>query len=235
MKLFFSLVSFLATSQMFGALCDVPHMTLSASASIKKPADELQLKIAVISFSENAQEALSKNSDYMRAIIDDIQTIGISTDEYETAQFSINPTYTPYPQNPPANWRSTINGYEVNNTLFIHTCKLDLIGSVIDVATKAGASSVTDIRFGLKDPRSYYNEALELAGARALSEAQTLARATGVKLKRVLSINVNQMRINSPQIPMACFAKAACNDSSPPIEAGDLSIDATVNLIYEIE
>lgn len=235
MKLIFSLISALSLQSLCAALCDVPHMTLSASASIKKPADELQLKIAVISHAENAEEALSKNSSSMRSIIDEIQAIGIDSEEYETSQFSINPTYTPYPQNPPAHWRPTINGYEVNNTLCIHTCKLDLIGAVIDVATQAGASSVTDIRFGLKDPRSYYNEALELAGARAIQEAQILARATGVRLRRVLSINVNQMRINSPQIPMACFAKAACNDSSPPIEAGDLSIEAAVNLIYEIE
>jgi uncharacterized protein YggE len=235
MKQILALLTLMSSSCLFGALTDVPHMTLSASASLKKPADELQLKIAVITHSENADEALEKNSSHMRQIIDSIQELGLYPDEYETAQFSINPTYTPYPTNPPANWRPSINGYEVNNTIFVHTCQLDLIGSVIDVATKSGASSISDIRFGLKDPRQYYSEALTLAGKRAVHEAQIMAAATGVKLKRVLSINMTQMRVNSPQVPMACFVKAACNDAAPPIEAGDLSIEAHVNLIYEIE
>lgn len=234
-KLSLLLTSFFLSQSAFSGLHDVPHITLNASANIKKPADELQFKIACVSHSEDAETALEKNSQHMHEIIYQLKSLGLDSDEYETAQFSINPTYTPYPQHPPANWRPSINGYEVNNTIFVHTTQLEIVGSIIDAATKAGASSITDIRFGLKDPRQYYNEALSLAGANAIKDAQVIAKATGVKLKRVLSINLSQMRVNSPQVHMACFAKAANMDQAPPIEAGDLSIEAHVNLVYEIE
>jgi uncharacterized protein len=233
MKLSFLTALFLITSQMNAGLHDVPHLTLTASASIKKPADELQFRIGVVTVNDTAEEALATNSYKMRQIISSLEDAGLTNDDYETLQFSINPTYTPYPHNPPVNWKPTINGYEVTNSLLVHTTDLELIGTLIDYATKAGATNITDIRFGIRNPKKYWNEALAAAGANAIRDAETLAKATGVRLIRVLSLNLNQMRVNSPPVHMACFAKAAM-DSAPPIEAGDLTIDAQVSLVYEI-
>ena len=210
---------------------DVPKLTLSASARIWKPADELQLKIGIITLGLTAEEALEENSFKMRNVIDNLKGAGLNKDDYETSQFSINPTYTPYPVNPPPNWRQTINGYEVVNSILIHTDKLDMEGKVIDLANKAGANSITDIRFGLRSARDYWNEALIAAGMNAVSDAQAIAAATGVRLVRVLSISLNNTQVRSPQVNYDTFAKAA---AMVPIEAGEVSLEANVTLVYEI-
>ena len=226
----FLLIFFAIATPLFGQ--ELPKLTLSASATISKPADELQMKIGVVTLGETAEEALSENSAKMRGVIGNLEEIGLGTDDYETSQFSINPTYTPPPQNPPQSWRPSINGYEVANSILIHTDQLDLAGLIIDVANQAGANSIADIRFGLRCPRDYWTEALMAAGANAVSDAQAIAQATGVRLVRVLSIALNHTQVRAPQLHLANFAKTS---GAAPIEPGDVSIEATVSLVYEIQ
>ena len=216
-----------------GAINDIPHLTLTASAILKKPADELQMKISVVTTHQEAEEALFQNSQKMKCIINHLHNEGLKAEDFETSQFTIHPTYTPYPVHPPANWRQSINGYEVTNTIFLHTQDLDKIGKYISIATEFGATNISEIRFGIRSPENYRQEALALAGKNAIRDAEILAKSTGVKLIRILSITINQMHVRSHQVPMACFAKAS-NDMAPPIEAGDLTIEASVNLTYEI-
>lgn len=212
---------------------DVPKLTLSASATILKPSDELQLKIGVVTLGKTAEEALAENSAKMQNILVALTSIQLTKEDYETSQFSITPTYTPYPKDAPADWRPSINGYEVTNTILIHTQRLGSAGQIIDAANQAGANSITDIRFGLRNSRDYWTEALTAAGSNAVKDAQAIAAATGVKLARVLSLSLNHAQVNSPQINFACMAKT--RETVTPIEAGDVSITANVTIIYEIE
>ncbi len=211
---------------------EVPKLTLSASATIWKPSDELQLKIGVVTLGTTAQEALAENSYKMQSVIANLESLFLTKEDYETSHFSINPTYTPYPKNPPENWKPSINGYEVTNTILIHTPKLDLAGRIIDLANQAGANSITEIRFGLHNSRDYWTEALSAAGENAVKDAQTIARSTGVRLVRVLSISLNQTQVHSPHLSVAAFAKAG---NAPPIEPGEVSLTANVSLVYEID
>jgi len=213
---------------------DVPKLTLSASATIWKPSDELQLKIGVVNLGNTAEEALEENSQKMQGVIANLELIGMTKDDYETSHFSINPTYTPYPKEPPMNWKPSINGYEVTNTILIHSPKLDMAGKIIDMANRAGANSIADIRFGLHNSRDYWTEALAAAGSNAIADARAIAGSTGVKLVRVLSISLNQTQVSSHQ-PHLAFAKMGGADRTPPIEPGEVSIMANITLIYEID
>jgi len=226
----FAILSFVS---MHAGEQDLPKLTLSASATISKPADELQMKIGVITLALSAEEALAENSCKMRSILINLEKAGLNKDDYETSQFSINPTYSPCPKDPPSNWRPSINGYEVTNSILIHTGKLEKAGEVIDLANRAGANSITDIRFGLHSSREYWTEALEAAGANAVADAHAIARATGVQLVRILSISLNHTQIRSPHLNLAAFAKAA-GPAAPPIEPGDVQIEANVSIVYEI-
>jgi uncharacterized protein YggE len=213
---------------------DVPTLTLSSSATIRKQANELQLKIGVITRAVNAEEALEENSFKMSNVIDNLEAAGLDKDDYETSQFSIKPTYEPYPKNPPVNWRQTINGYEVTNSILIHTGKLDMAGKLIDLSNKAGVNSITDVRFGLRSSRDYWTDALTAAGSNAVKDAQAIAESTGVHLVRVLSISLNNTRVRSNQVTLNSYAKAGGEEISTPIEPGEVSIEASVTVVYEI-
>lgn len=221
------------TNISFAQNSNAPQLTLSAQAILRKPSDELQLKIGVVTLGETAESTLTENNSKMQAVIANLEAAGLNQDEYETGHFSIQPTYTPYPKDPPYNWKPTINGYEVNNSIIIHTEKLDRAGKIIDVANKAGANSISDIRFGLHNPRLYWTEALSAAASNAIQDARAIAAVTGVRLVRVLSIRLDNAHVASPHVNTAYLTKASGADSVP-IEPGEVTITANVTLIYEI-
>lgn len=212
----------------------LPTITLSAQATIYKPADELHMTVGVVNAGEKAESVLSINSSKMQAVISNLETAGLTKGEYQTGRFSIHPTYTPYPKDPPPDWKPSINGYEVSNTVVIKTNKLDLAGKLIDAANKAGANSIENIHFNLHDPRSYWNEAMSTATANAINDAKVIAQAAGVNLGRLLSITLDNANAVIPRANNVYFAKSMGSESKPPIEAGDVTITASVSIVYEI-
>jgi len=213
-----------------------PRLSLSANAILRKPADELQLKIGVITIEDRAEAALQENSIKMQQVTESLEAIGLSRTEYETGHFSIKPTYTPWPKNPPPDWKQSINGYEVSNSILIRTDKLDMAGKLIDSANKAGANSISDIGFSLHDPRTYWKEALSAATANAIDDAQAIAAAAGVHLGRVLSLSLNSTNVTNQNINAKFLVNAMAADggTTTPIEPGEVTITANVSIIYEI-
>lgn len=208
-----------------------PTLALSAQATLSKPADELQMKIGVVTLNDTAESALSENSVRMQAVLKNLENQGLTKKEYETANFSIHPTYTPYPQNPPPNWRQTINGYEVSNSIFVHTSQMELAGKLIDAANAGGANSIENIRFTWHDPRVYWNEAVSAATTNAINDANAIATAAGVKLVRLVSISLQNSATASPP-GNVYFAKAFSADV--PIQPGEVTLTANVSIEYEI-
>lgn len=209
-----------------------PTITLSAEGTIYRPANELQMNIGVITFKDTAEEALHENSQKIEAVIESLKAVGLTNKDYETGHFSINPSYTPYPKNPPTDWRPSVNGFEVNNSIFIHTNQIGLAGKIIDWANQAGANQINGVNFVLHDPRTYWNEAISLAIENAIHDAQTMAKAANLKLIRILSVNLES---NQPiPIKAGSFAKTMNYHSTPAIEAGEVTITANVSLTYEV-
>lgn len=229
---FFLLTTFFASANTVDYQ-DVPKLSVSGQANLRKPADELNMTIGVTNTNSSAQEAIKENSARMQSVINALDKLGLAKSDYQTGHFSITPTYTPYPKNPPPDWRQTINGYEVNNSVQIRTDKLHLAGQIIDSTSKSGANTINNIHFALKDRREYGDEALTAATKNAIADAKVIADAAGVKLLRLLSISLNSTPSVSPR--MNTYAKTYAAESAPtPIEPGDIDISADVLVIFEI-
>lgn len=210
-------------------------LTLSSRATISVPADELQLSIGVISVSETAEAALRENGIKMQAVINTLEGLGLANSDYQTSHFNIQPTYTPYPKEPPQNWKPSINGYEVSNSIQIKTENLNLAGKLIDEVSKAGANTIDHITFSLKDPQSHRNESISLAAANAKNDAEVTAAAANVKLVQLLSLTLDHSNPITSQPFNQRFSKMAMSsEAAVPIKEGDVDISSTITVVYEI-
>lgn len=204
-----------------------PTLTVKGSSHFRKPADNLIMTIGVVTESKTAERALKDNNLRMQAIINNLESIGLTSSEYQTGRFSIKPHYTQSPQNPPPYWRPTIYGYEVSNTLEIRTEQLKIAGMMIDAATSAGANQIESIRFSLKDPRIHRIEAINRATANAFDDARALSRAAGVTLKQVVSLTLDDIEAAFP-------VYRASVSTDIPIEPGEVDVEANVTLTWEV-
>jgi uncharacterized protein YggE len=218
-----------------GRVDDTPKLTVRGEAELHKPADRLQLRVGVVTEDPAATTALQENSRRMEAVIQALEKVGLTEQEYETGHFSVRPVYSRRPRNADPEWRPQITGYEVTNSLVVRTKKLKLAGRLIEAANGAGANSI-DISFDLADPRTHRDEAISTATANARSDAATLSRAAAVQLVRVLSVNLDQAGWHPPVPTMARgMAMAEAAGAAPPIRPGEVTVRATVTLVYEIE
>ncbi len=219
-----------------GGLDDLPQLTVRGDATLHKPADQMRLRVAVVTEADEATAAVSQNNRRMADVIAAIEKAGLDKTEYQTGRFSIQPRYSRRPRQADATWTRRIIGYGVTNSLAIRTMKLDLAGKIIEAANNAGANSIDAISFDLANPRTHRAEAIAAATGNARSDAAILARAADVRLVRIISIHLGSGGAPPPGPRMfrAESMVAASVVSAPPIQPGDVPVQASVTIVYEI-
>ena len=209
----------------------IPKLSVRGHATLKKPADQLQITLGVVSENLDATRALEENSRKMKVIVQAIKAVGLKEDEFETQRFQIRPIFSPRPRQAEPGWKPQIIGYEVRHHILVNTLKINLAGELIEVANKAGANSIDSVGFDLSDKRKYRAEAISIATANALADALTLADSAGVRLVRPLSINLDDGQPTFISRQMVAVAEAVI---APPISPGEITVSASVAIIYEI-
>lgn len=225
-----------ASAQDAGGLDDRPRLSVRGEAVLHKPADQMRISVAVVTEAEEAQAAVTENSRRMAAVITAIEKAGLDKTEYQTGRFTIRPLHSRRPRQAEPDWMPQIIGYEVTNSLAIRTKKLDLAGRIIEAANNAGANSIDSITFDLADRRTHRAEAIATAAVNARSDAAILARASEVRLVRILSVQLDDARPPAPDPRMfrAEAAVAGMAATTPPIQPGDVPVQASVTIVYEI-
>jgi len=115
----------------------------------------------------------------------------------------------------------------------VHSGALELVGTLIDSAIAAGANRVNSLSFSVKDDSKARAEAIAMATRDARAQADALAAALDVKLGKVLkATTVSEQR----PVPIRMGRAMAMSASvETPVEPGEVTVPATVSLIFEIE
>lgn len=212
----------------------VPQIAVHGEGILYKPADQLQLVIGVVTQDPDPQKALSMNNDKMAQLVASMKKTGLSSSEYQSGQFYIQPIYTNPPKDPKPDWQQKISHYEVSNNLQIKTQRLELAGTLISAAAQAGANKIGEIQFVVKNPQQYHAEAIQLATANAMTDAMVLSRAAGLQIVGIRSITLDHARPHYPMMAKMSFDSYAAGGATTPIEPGEVQINATVDMVFEI-
>jgi uncharacterized protein YggE len=114
----------------------------------------------------------------------------------------------------------------------VQTGATNLLGALIDEAIGAGANRVNYLNFTLRDDTKPRTEAITKAAKDAEAQARALAQALGLTLGHVVrATTVSEVR----PIPLAMRGEAYAAREATPVEAGEITVPATVSLVYEIE
>lgn len=219
-------------------------LTVSAEGTSTREPDLAVFSAGVKSNGSTAGEALAANSRAMTQVIAALKRAGISDRDIQTSNLSLNPVYSdpnraaqaagrvPAPL-PPEQQVRRIIGYEATNTVSVRQRKLGNYGKVIDALVAAGANQINGPSFQLDDDEAALDEARLDAMKRARQRAQLYANAAGLKIVRLLSISENG-GYSRPPIAFARMAEAAPSAPPPPVNAGELQMNANVTVLYEL-
>jgi uncharacterized protein YggE len=111
------------------------------------------------------------------------------------------------------------------------------VGAVIDAASHAGANSIDNVSFILRQTSPARGQALSDATHQAMIKAQSIATALGGRVLRVVEENESATVATVNEISYDADIRGTVGKSAPPtpIASGQLNIKSNVQLIVEIE
>jgi hypothetical protein len=211
------------------ASADPRVMTISGQGEVKAAPDEALLSAGVTTQARSASAALSANTRAMNAVFETLRKAGIEDKDMQTSGFSVSPQYS----NDKGPQR--ITGYEVSNNVSITVENLSSLGATLDALVSSGANNIGDIAFGFRDPKALMQKARAAAVADAISRADVIAKAAGVVLGPITSINENTGNYEAPRPMYRMMSAVAQSVSSPaPVASGQESLSDSVTITWEI-
>ncbi len=206
-------------------------LTVSGRGEVATSPDMAMLSVGVESSDITARGAMEANATVMANLFAAIYSEkSIEGRDIRTSAFSLAPQREL--RRNASNDEPRIIGYTAGNTVTIRIRDLASIGPLLDAVIRSGANRIHSISFGLQDSSDLLDQARALAVSDALRKASLYAEAAGVKVGRVLSISET-----GAGMPMLRGMSVAQTEMAiaVPVEAGELSLTAQVQVVMEIE
>jgi uncharacterized protein YggE len=173
----------------------------------------------------------------MQKVMERLRELKIEKERIQTSAFTVSPQYKPPPRRPsdapPA--PPEIIGYRVGNTVTVEVRDLEKVAAVVEETLAAGANHFHGLQWALRDEQRARLDALKLAAAKAREKAAVLSEALSVKLGRLKHAAEGGHVVHpAPRVGRAMAAMEAV-DGEVPISPGEMKVEASVTLVYEIQ
>lgn len=233
-KLFTAIFAIMLAGAIFAqplAAAELSTITVNGTGVVTLAPDIATVNLGVSTQHENPQLALEENNRITTAVIATLRDLDIEEDDIRTANFFIDAMFGG------PDWQ-TITGYRVSNTVTVTIRDIDQVGDVLSAAVAAGANVSHGISFGSSDSAEAYEQALALAIRDADRKARAMAIALGTEIIGRVSV-VEMGGIHAPVMRQAMgFAMEMAADDmawpAVPIEAGNLTVTANVQIIFSV-
>ena len=204
-----------------------PSIVTRGQAIVTARPDRAFVTIAAESRSRNSAEAQKQNAAAMTAVLQKIEQAGVPKDAVRTIGYELQPEFD-Y-----ANGRQTFRNYVARNTVEVRLDDIDRVGVVIDAAAAGGATTITGIRFDVKNRSALERDALRQAVADARARADAAAAGAGASVDRVVRVE-EDANVELPRPMMRMAAQAIERDAVTPVEPSTIEIHARVTMTVSI-
>lgn len=211
-------------------------LTVSADGRSTRTPDLAFYSAGVTTQGRTAAEALAANSTAMTRVFAALKKAGIADRDMQTSNINLNPVYSNAVIGPNGQvvQEARITGYQASNQVSIKQRNLKAMGSVIDALVDAGANNINGPSFQLDKADEAQDEARVAAMAKARARADLYARASGLRVVRIVSIS--ETGGYSPPMPvMYARAEVAAPPAPPPPPMAVGEVEAQVNVTVQFE
>jgi uncharacterized protein YggE len=207
-------------------------VTVGGEALTKVEPDAAVVVLSVVTQNTQAITAQQENARKSEAVAAAIKNTAGPNAEIKTSDYSLQPQYDYRDNKLPK-----IVGYNARNSVIVTMSEFKNVGAVIDAASTAGANSIDNVSFILRQTSPARGQALADATHQAMNKAQSIAQALGGRVSRVLEENESATVAGERMMEYHADASytGLSKQSVTPITSGQLSIKSNVQLIVEIE
>ena len=216
---------------------ETPTLTVAGTGSLTVAPDTAFVTVGMETAGKSLAQAQRQNSAVMQKVMERFRALKLDKERIQTSSFTVTPEYRPQPRRPseiPPSLPEII-GYRISNSVTVEVRDLEKVAAVIEEALAAGANHFQGLQWALRDEQQARLSALKLAAAKAREKATALSEALNVKLVRLVTVNEEGHVVRPLPYAGRSMGVMEMAGAGPPISSGEMKVEATVTLIYEIK
>ncbi|MDU9002723.1 SIMPL domain-containing protein [Sedimentitalea todarodis] len=206
----------------------VRQIAVTGEGQVEAAPDMATITLGVTNEAREAKAAMAATSASVGQVLERLTALGIEQKDIQTQRLSLNPVWSG--RGSSGTYPAKITGFTASNMVMVRIRDLDILGTTLDAVIADGANDFNGLQFGVQEPGPLQDAAREAAVKDAIAKAQLLANAAGVPLGPIISIT--EQGGGGPR-PMM-MQRAAMAESSVPVAAGEVSLSASVSVIFAI-
>ena len=179
------------------------------------------LSFVVETSAATAKQAAGENARKSNRLLKALREVTAKEVKIKTSGFNLTPIYD-------KDSRLRPKGYRASNAVLLVTKSIDKLGIFIDEASRVEVSRIGSLTFSTDRDEELRKEAAVKAVQQAKTIAEDLAKAAGLTIKRIIKVSYSP---GGPVRPYRMEARAAAVRT--PIEAGEVSIEESVHVVFE--
>ena len=227
MSMILGLVVVLLSAGTLPAVAEGRHITVQGQGSVEGVPDMAVLTMGVSHQADTAGDAMALVAGAAQEMLARLEAMGVEARDMQTSELSLHPVWE---RDRYENRAPKVIGFNASTQVTVKLRDLAGVGKVLDAVLQDGANQFNGLRFSLQDPDPQMNEARVAAVADARARAELYAKAAGVTLGPVLSIDEHGGAAPAPVF----MARAAMAEAAMPIAEGEVSVQAGVTMVFAI-
>lgn len=209
-----------------------PAISVTGQGSATAAPDMATIRLGVETQAKEPGAAMEQNSAAVEGVMAKLESAGVAGKDVQTANLSVSPVYD-HRRVQEEGGAPKLVGFRVTNEVVANIRDLDGLGAVLSGAVDAGANRINSLSFSIEDDAALRNQARRKAVEDARQTAETLAKAAGVALGPIHSI---QSGFQGPRpMPAGNMMRVEMAQSdAAPVAPGESEVTATVHIVWEI-
>jgi hypothetical protein len=206
-------------------------LDVNGDATVSADPDKVEIYLGTETTAVNAKDSQQENADIMQAIRSSLQSIGITTRDIKTTEYSLT-AITHYDEKTE---KYVITGYKTTHIIKIQSTDINKAGDIIDKSVQSGANRVNNVVFSLTDAKikEMRLDTLKKAGTNAREKADAMADSLGVTIKRVYRASEGYVYYQPYYAAEKSYVNAGVS-APTEITPGQIEIRASVSVSYEL-
>lgn len=212
----------------------IPEITASGRGEVPITPDRATVLVSVESRAASAAAAAADNSTRMSAVLEALRRAGLAQADITTSMYTVGQDFRPNRMGPGPESPAAPVQFVARNGVRASVRRLADVGKVIDASLAAGATSIASVQFSPPTTDEARRNAVGIAVAQAQKDAEAIARASGGRLGRLLSMSSTgpgdsfSRYASDPYFPMEAGGYASASMYPTMINPRDQTVAASV-------
>ena len=203
-----------------------PVVVTSGEGLVQATPDRAWITVSAESRAPSPREAQRRTAELMRPVFEALRGAKIPDEAVRTTGYDLQQEFDF------TNGKRVPRGYVARNSIEVRVDDVGRVGELLEAVVNQGATSVSGLRFDVKDEGKLEREAVRRAVTNARLKAEAAAAGAGRTLDRL--VRIEEAGVARPPTPMP-FARAVVADAgggAPPVAVGQIEVRAQVTVTY---